>query len=275
MKIFIMTDLEGVAGVITYEGWANGNARYFQQSRTLLAMEVNAAVDGFISAGATDIVVADGHGGNGFGGVDFLSLDKRVRFQRGWPRGPYPLGLDRSIDAVAVVGQHAKAGTEYAHIAHTQSFKLLDLSINGLSIGEFGQVTLCAGELDIPVIFGSGDRAFCKEAAELVPGIETVVVKEGMTSGSGEECTAEEYGTRNNAAVHLHPEVARQLIREGAGKALNRFRKEKFGVVKLQPPYELVYTFRADGTNPQKKMVKTHPDSIIGVFNRIYEKERK
>ena len=275
MKIAIMTDLEGVAGVITYQGWANGDSRYFGQSRTLLAMEVNAAVDGFFSAGATEIVVIDGHGGNGYGGVDFLSLDKRVKFQRGWPGGtggPYPLGLDRNFNAIAIVGQHAKAGSEYAHIAHTQAFKLLDLSINGVSIGEFGQVTLCAGELDIPVIFGSGDMAFCQEAAELVPGIETVAVKEGLAFGRGDECTAEEYGLRNNAAIHLHPEVARQLIREGAKKSLLRYKKEKFGVVKLEPPYELVYTFRADGTNPQKKIVKTHPDSVIGVMNRIYEK---
>lgn len=76
MKIAIMTDLEGVAGVITYQGWANGDSRYFGQSRTLLAMEVNAAVDGFFSAGATEIVVIDGHGGNGYGGVDFCLLTK-------------------------------------------------------------------------------------------------------------------------------------------------------------------------------------------------------
>ena len=116
MKIFIMTDIEGVAGVITYQGWANGDSRHFQDSRKLLAKEINAAVDGFFASGATEIVVADGHGGNGYGGVDFLTLDKRVKFQRGWPKGPYPLGLNKSFDVAAVVGQHAKAGTEFAHI---------------------------------------------------------------------------------------------------------------------------------------------------------------
>lgn len=270
MKIIIMTDLEGVAGVITYQGWANAEGRYFEQSRMLLAMEVNAAVDGFFAAGATDIVVADGHGGGGFGGVNAVCLDKRVRFQRGWPDGPYPLGLDKSFDAVAVVGQHAKAGTEYAHIAHTQSFKVLDLSVNGISIGEFGQVTLCAGELGVPVIFGSGDQAFCKEAQALVPGIETVAVKQGLASGTGDECPPDDYGRRNNAAVHLHPELARHLIRQGAEKAVQRYRKEKFGIVKLIPPYEWVCIYRSDGTNPQKKIVYTHPDSVIAVMNMPY-----
>ncbi|MCK9266866.1 M55 family metallopeptidase [bacterium] len=272
MKIFIMTDIEGVAGVITYQGWANGDSRHFQDSRKLLAKEINAAVEGFFHAGATEIVVVDGHGGNGYGGVDFLSLDKRVKFQRGWPKGPYPLGLDKTFDAVAVIGQHAKAGTEFSHIAHTQSFRILDLSINGVSIGEFGQITLCAGELNIPVIFGSGDKAFCKEAEELVSGIKTVAVKEGILAGKGDECTPEEYGARNNAAIHLHPEVAREEIRKGAEEALNRYKKEKFGIVKLTPPYELVYVYRAENMRPSYKVVKNHPDSIIGALNRIYEK---
>ena len=272
MKISIMTDLEGVAGVITYQGWANGDSRYFQDSRKLLAKEINAAVEGFYEAGATEIVVADGHGGNDYGGIDFLSLDKRVKFQRGWPKGPYPLGLDKTFDVAAVVGRHSKSGTEFAHMAHTQSFNILDLLANGVSIGEFGQFALCAGELDIPVIFGSGDKAFCKEAETLIPGIETVAVKEGLLSAKGDECAPEEYSARNNSAIHLHPEVAREMIRQGAEKALNRYKKEKFGILKLKLPYEVVYVFRADKGKPSYKIIKTHPDSIIGAFNRIYEK---
>ena len=272
MKIFLMTDLEGVAGVITYQGWANAGGRYFEESRALLAMEANAAVEGFFEAGAKEIVVADGHGGNGFGGVKASLLDRRARFQRGWPPGPYPMGIDESFDAVAFVGQHAKAGSEYAHIPHTQSFAILDLSVNGVSIGEFGQVALCAGELGIPVIFGSGDRAFTMEAEKLVPGIETVAVKEGLTPGSGNECAPEAYGRRNNAAVHLHPEAARELIRDGARKALRRSKSEKFGIVRLTPPFEWVCLFRADGDIPQKKVVKTHPSSVIGAMNRVYAK---
>jgi len=69
---------------------------------------------------------------------------------------------------------------------------MLDYAINGLSIGEFAQVALCAQELGIVPIFGSGDLAFTEEARALYPGIETVAVKIGTTPGAGESCTAEE-----------------------------------------------------------------------------------
>jgi len=266
-----MTDLEGVAGVLNFKDCVFESGRFFEESRTLLTMEINAAVDGLFAGGATEIVVVAGHGG-GCGAVNIALLDKRSKFQRGWPQGPYPLGLDRSYDAVAFVGQHAKAGTEYAHLAHTQNLRVIDLSVNGISVGEFGQIALCAGELGIPVIFGSGDKAFTREAAELVPGIETVAVKEGLMSGKGDECNPEAYTARNAAAIHLYPETARELIREGARRAIERYGKEKFGIVKLQSPYKLVCVFRADEENPKITKVKTHPDSVIALMNDPYDK---
>ena len=264
------TDLEGVAGVLNFKDCVFESGRFFEESRTLLTMEINAAVDGLLAGGATEIVVAAGHGG-GCGAVNISLLDERAKFQRGWPRGPYPLGLDKSYDAVAFVGRHAKAGTEYAHLAHTQNLRIIDLSVNGISVGEFGQIALCAGELGIPVIFGSGDKAFTKEAVELVPGIETVAVKEGLMSGKGDECTPDAYTARNAAAIHLHPETARELIRKGAKKAIERYSKEKFGIVKLQPPYKLVCVFRGDEKNPKTTKVKTHPDSISELMNKPFD----
>jgi len=272
MKIYLMTDVEGVAGVLNYVDYGNPHGIFFEETRTLLTMEANAAVYGFFAAGATEVVVVAGHG-SGCGAINALILDKRAKLQRGWIMGPYPLGIDNSYDAIAFVGQHAKAGSEYAHIPHTQNWRILDLTVNGISIGEFGQIVFCAGELGVPVIFGSGDRAFCKEAAELVPGIETVAVKEGLIPGKGDECSPEAYSRRNEAAIHLQPETARKLIMEGAKKALQRFKKEKFGIVKPpSPPYKFVCTFREDEKNPQIQKIKTHPDSVIGLMNKIYEK---
>lgn len=270
MKIYLMTDLEGVAGVLNFHEWVNTTGMFFHESRRLLTMEVNAAVDGFFAGGATEVVVVAGHGG-GSGAIDTSLLDRRSRFQRGWPQGPYPLGLDKSYDAVAFVGQHAKAGTEYAHLAHTQNLRVIDLSVNGISIGEFGQTALCAGELDIPVIFGSGDRAFTKEAIDFIPGIETVKVKEGLMSGKGDECSEKEYTGRNAAAIHLHPETSRELIRKGAKKSIERLKNKRFGIVKIQPPYKLVYVFRADEKNPKITKVKIHPNSISELMNKPFD----
>ena len=263
MKIYIMTDLEGVAGVLDFENWCTPESRYYETAKELLTLEVNAAVEGFIEGGATEIIVADGHG---YGGLDPSLLSPRAMLMRGWPEG-YPLGLDTSFEAIAWIGQHAKAGTEYAHLAHTASFHMLDYAINGVSIGEFGQVALCAAELGVRPVFGSGDLAFTKEAEALFPGIETVVVKHGTTPGKGDTCTAEEYGSRNCAAIHFPPERAREMIHEGAREAMNKARHAGHVQVDLQPPYEVAAKYRADATRPVREATFRHPSSISELIN--------
>lgn len=265
MKIYLMTDMEGVAGVQNFAEWTGPGKRYYDIARGFLTEEVNAAVDGFFEGGATEILVVDGHGPSG---VNIEQLDPRVEFLRGWGAGPWPLCLDASFDAIAWVGQHSKAGTEYGHMAHTQSTHYLDLSINGISIGEFGQMAMCASELGVRSIFGAGDEAFTREAQALVPGIETVAVKQGVKAGTGDELTMEQYGPFTASARHLHPVRARRLIREGALRAIQRARTESFGIIPLQAPFEKVTILRASAEQPTKTIARvTHPSSVIGVMN--------
>lgn len=263
MKIAIMTDLEGVAGVVDSPNWCRPEGRYYDIAKELLTEEVNAAVRGFRSGGVEQMQVIDGHG---CGAIDIRLLDSGVEYARGWPDG-WPFGIDSSFDAVAWVGQHAKAGTERAHLAHTQSFAYVDLSVNGVSIGEFGQIAFCAAELGVPAIFGSGDQAFADEAATLMPGIETVVVKRGVTSGKGDECTLDQYQLRNAGAVHFAPQRARDLIFEGAARAIERFRRNPFKVRTLDPPYESVTILRADAEHERREVRKSHDSSFIGLMN--------
>ena len=65
MKVYIMTDLEGVAGVVSFEDDDMRDSRYYERSKRLLAGETNAAVEGCLAAGATEILVVDGHGPGG------------------------------------------------------------------------------------------------------------------------------------------------------------------------------------------------------------------
>src|SRR5439155_16921101 len=141
---------------------------------------------------------------------------------------------------LAYVGQHAKAGTQFGHMTPTQGFSYLDLSINGFSIGEFGQMVMCASELGVRTIFGSSDEAFTKEAQALVPGIETVAVKWGVKPGTGDELNTEQYARYTASARHLSPTRARRLIREGALRAIRRAGTEEFGLLPLAPPFERV-----------------------------------
>ncbi len=269
MKIYVMTDMEGVAGVLDHDNWCQPAergypGRYYELGRELLTREVNAAIEGLCQAGAEEILVADGHGA---GGIHPLLLDRRARLMRGWPEG-WPFGLDGSFDAVMWVGQHAKAGTPRAHLAHTQWFNYLDLAINGVSIGEFGQFALCAGELGVPAVLACGDEALCREAQALVPGIVTVAVKQGTTPDDGAELTTTEYMRHNLSAIHLHPEVARELIREGAKEALLRLRKGRPPLVTLRPPYERMTLFRPEERGQPRRVDRaSHPTSIAALLN--------
>ncbi len=265
-RIYIVTDMEGVAGVQNPEQWLGPEGRYYDVGRRLLTLEVNAAIDGFCAGGATEVVVCDGHGA---GAMNIELLDPRAQLERGWPAGwPGPSLLSGNFDAVAWVGQHAQAGTPYAHLAHTQGWSYVDLAINGVSIGELGQAAMCASELGVRSIFAAGDKALTEEARALVPGIETVWVKRGTTPGRGDELTAEEYGRRNTAAVHLQPEKARALIRAGAERAIRRAQTEDFGLIDLKPPFNRVGRFRPERAGqPILVSKESHPTSVIALMN--------
>ncbi len=264
MKVYIMTDMEGVCGVQNHDDWVTPQGRYYAEGKELLSLEINAAVAGFYAAGATEVYVVDGHG---YGGINQLLLDKRTRYVRGLIDAA--CSLDQSFTALAFVGQHAKAGTEYAHIAHTGWFDVLDCTINDLSVGEFGRFALVAAQLGVPCIFGSGDLAFTKEAADLVKGMVTVAVKEGLTPGSGAEYDCEGYRGRNLAAIHHHPEKAREMIRQGAEKALLKLQKDRtaFTLPRLEPPYQMVTKYRPNKGKPAHTKVKEHPDCLIKLLS--------
>lgn len=256
MKLYIMTDMEGVCGVIDHDTWVVPSGRYYDMGKRLLTNEVNAAIDGFIDAGAQEIIVVDGHGA---GGIDTLALDSRVRYLRMMP-GIFPFLLDNTYDGMAHIGQHAKAGSEYAHMPHTGWFNVLDESVNGISIGEFGQMALCAAELGVPAFFTAGDNAFKLEAQALVPGIECVAVKWGITTESGDECSLEDYKERNLSAIHLHADVACQMIRKGAYDAATRLRVDpgSFVMPAIQSPYIRTVSYRASAAG------SAHTISYVG-----------
>ncbi len=267
MRVYIMTDMEGVAGVLNFEDWCEPASRYYEQGKEFLTLEVNSAVEGFIAGGATEILVADGHG---YGGIRPEILHPAAELARNWPAGnAYPFSLDsRRFDFVASIGQHPKAGTVGGHLCHTGSMLVRDESINGLSIGEFGELALCAGELDSRVIFASGCEAFTREAQALLPGIETVAVKRGLQTLPGNHLPEKAYARHNAAAIHLSPEEARRRIRAGSQRALERSRRETFGRVSLQAPFRRVTILRSNDLFPPRTRIDEHPSSVIALLNQ-------
>ena len=254
MKIYVMTDLECTAGVVSLPeyclpGPSNKYGRaeagkYYEHSRELATMEVNAAMEGLLEGGATEILVRDGHGP---GGLDVSLLRPEASMLTGGGSKP-PHFMDESFDAALMLGQHAKAHTDGGHLAHSGSFFREDWLVNGRSVGEIALFMQTASTFRIPVVMISGDVAACAEAREHVPSIETVAVIEGQKLGSTRGMTVQQAIDFNVAAVHLSPVKARQKIREGARRCLARIDTvERFTI---DAPYEMVRINRRTEEGP-------------------------
>ena len=181
-RIFIVTDLEGVGGVNNAEEQLLPGQRRYEESRRLLLGEVNAAVEGALKAGASEVVIWDGHDGSRTLSID--EIHPRAQLLQGRPTPANYYLEDGRYEGIMFVGQHAMAAAKNGVLAHSQSFNVQNIFLNGQPVGEIGQTAAIAGYFNIPVIMLSGDQAACDELLALQPKAETVAVKRlaGKTS---------------------------------------------------------------------------------------------
>src|ERR671923_1151218 len=184
MRVHIISDMEGVAGIVKWEQTTGGEKPY-DEGRVLYTEEINAAVRGAKDAGATEIVVMDCHGAGGaydFNSLvpDLLDPDCEYVVQQEWTE--YTGFLESGCDAALFVGMHAMAGTADGVLNHTVSgVDWHNLWFNGTQVGETGINAALCGTWDCPVLLVSGDHAACREGKELLgEGLTTVQVKQGL-----------------------------------------------------------------------------------------------
>ena len=209
MRVFIVSDMEGVAGITKWAQVSAGETLY-QEGRKLYTDEINAAVAGVSAAGANEIVVMDCHGAGGDSNFNSLipeRLDERCEWvvQNEWTE--YTAVLEQGCDAALFIGMHAMAGSPTGVLSHTVSgTHWYNLRFNESPVGETGINAALCGHWGTPVLLVSGDTAVCKEARDLLGiGVTTVPVKQGLGRFS---------------ARHLPPSRARGLIEERARNAL-------------------------------------------------------
>ena len=227
MKVFVSADLEGVAGVVHEEHVAR-DGREHDRARKLMTQEVNAAVEGALEAGATEILVNDSHGT--MRNIIPEELHEAAELITGSPK-PLSMmqGIDNTFDAAFFVGYHAMPSGFPSVMGHTYYGRIVyNVRVKNKTMGETGINAAVAGYYNVPVVLITGDETVTKEAIELLGNVETVAVKKAVG---------------RYAAQCLTPVKARKLIKEAASKALKRI--DEFKPFKLEPPI----TFEIDFIN--------------------------
>lgn len=203
MKIFISADIEGVAGVVDWDQCRPEGGAAWQEGRELLTAEVNAAIEGALAAGATEITVNDSHGL--MRTLLPRQLHRAARLIQGRHKPMYMLeGADDSFDAALFIGYHGGAGSRYGVLNHT--YNPYETRVNGLVADETLVNALVLGHFGVPVACISGDEHTVAAAhATLGEQVLGIVTKRGITRA---------------AADALHPDVSCERIRAGVEESL-------------------------------------------------------
>ncbi|WP_245984389.1 M55 family metallopeptidase [Streptomyces tateyamensis] len=226
MKVFLSSDMEGTAGVVDWEQCRPGGPEYGYY-RELLQQEVNAAIEGAAEAGAREFLVNDSH--SSMANLRPDALAHRARYLSGRHKPMYMMqGLDASYDAVFFVSYHGSMDGAAATLSHTYNPRAIaEVRLNGRPAGEAAINALVALGYGVPVVLITGDEVTAEQIEPFCPGIRAAVVKTSVT---------------RYAADSLHPEQARELIRQQAGDAVRALSAARPPAITL--PATLTVRFR-------------------------------
>ncbi len=205
MKIFVSSDMEGTAGVVDWGQCLLGEPEY-EYYRGLLQGEVNAAIEGALSAGATEFLVNDSH--SKMQNLRPDTLAGNARYLSGRHKPMYMMqGLDSTFDAIFFVSYHGSMSTS-APLSHTYNPRAIaEVRLNGTVVGESGINALVALGHGVPIVLVTGDEITAAEAGAVSPGIHSAVVKTAVS---------------RFAADSMHPAQARRLIFDRAEEAVRQ-----------------------------------------------------
>jgi D-amino peptidase len=217
-------DMEGVAGIVDWEQCRPSGGDRYAVGCGLMLGEVNAAIEGAIAGGATEVVLNDSHGG-------MANLDPRLiaggaSYIAGRHKPLYMMeGLDERVDAVFLVGYHGSISGRPSTLSHTYNPEVFaGARVNGVEVGESGINALVAEHFGVPIAFVSGDSVTWAQTEAFAPGAVSVVTKESITRFS---------------ALNLHPAESCRRIRAGAEEAVRRVAAGRVGTPGITRPARL------------------------------------
>ncbi|MFN8654517.1 MAG: M55 family metallopeptidase [Gemmatimonadales bacterium] len=266
MRVYLSIDMEGIAGVV-HEDQTNPVdprcAGEYGRFRRLMTLEANAAIEGALAGGATRVLVNDSH----WSMRNLLAeeLHPGAELLSGGPKTWSMMeGIEAGWDLAAFIGYHAKAGTENAILDHTYTDRIMDVRLNGISVGEVGVNAALAGTFGVPVALVTGDKAVGLEARALLGDrVQTIAVKEAVS---------------RHAARHLSPDTARSLIRDSMREVVEDTRRNgvaraKRFVVPSPVTIEVDFssTVHADHAAMAPGIARTGPRTVLARYEDFRE----
>jgi D-amino peptidase len=272
VKVFIAVDMEGATGVAHREHLMPGGNDY-ERARGWLTSDVNAAIEGAVAAGATEVYVNDGHGNMRNLVIDKLHPATRLVV------GPAqsvnkPLvqvtGIEEGgFEACLLVGFHSRAGTPGGLLSHTWVGMLVhEIRLQGKPAGETLLDAAIVGHYGVPVVLVSGADDVCREArGDLGADLTVVEVKKALGP---------------SACASWTPQRSAELLREAAKHAVSHRAQRKPTIVR--GPVEIVVEFHrremarraletGDGTPLEERSVRyvgaDMPDAVRAVWRGL------
>jgi len=262
VKIWMSFDMEGVAGIVDWDQCRpSGGARY-EVGCQLMLDEVNAAIEGAVAGGATEIVLNDSHGTMAnldprriAGGASYISGRHKPRYMM--------QGLDDSFDAAFLVGYHGSISGRPSTLSHTYNPEVFSAArVNGQLVGESGINALVAEHYGVPIAFVSGDSVTEEETRPFAPDAVAVITKESITRFS---------------ASNLHPAESCRLIRDGAERAVRQVAGDGMRTPELDRPATLdlefqtgdmaeVATWARGAQRTGERSVRISDDDLLAMF---------
>src|SRR5215467_2483746 len=204
LKVLLLYDMEGISGATDFKHTSFAHSTEYAQGRKSLTADVNAAIGGLKAAGASEIVVVDGHGSGNATGPDVLEdqlLPPARMLYRDAPFDIYMDSYDHSFDAIAAVGMHAAAGNSVGFLSHTYTFEDVEYKVNGVPFNESMILAGGAARLKIPLIMVSGDDQLEREIRRAMPWVRYASIKHAVDRSKAETVPREEASRRIEAAA--------------------------------------------------------------------------
>lgn len=229
----ISVDIEGITGVVN-KTFSKENGEKYKLACKYMLSDVNAVIQGIVNIDSdAQIIVRDAHGNNATN-LDLEQLHPSAKLIQGWNATQNMLtGLTSDFMGVFFVGYHAGGNNVNAVLGHTMHSIIHTIKVNNKLLNETGLFALYAGNLNIPVVFISGDNHAIIEAKEqLGEEIVCVVVKESY----GRAC-----------ASSLSLKQAKSVLEINASIAVKKLQQKKFFPFKLNKPLCLEMKFYDSG----------------------------